>query len=356
LDAVFDPNVDPNRDLADKVRVDLAQNVDNQYPSTTLFDVTADGNGITSTTDRRRLDPTVSASTVEATESFIDPEGTVITSLSDPVRVTQEASTFSEASIDVQLNNTQIKNGSIQLGFKSGDTVTRPDDNFQISTRQNGIGMQVNPNVSLDGLRVEISSLTGPVQDVFIADSSENILIEKTAGFSSGDVIDLPQPLAANTDFFVGVYNNQNDYNDGLNNSTSAPFTSPDFDVTARAFDCHPDDGQSASTPTGSSFGTFKSIASLNGDALSGDALISFGPPTDIISYDLATFQATADGETVSVDVEDGGGSVLFSDISQNIDISTVSPSTNVKLRANLSRSNTANNPTIDFLARRFIR
>jgi hypothetical protein len=75
LDAVFDPDTDSNRDLADEVRVDLATNVDAQYPSTELFDVTADSNSITSTTDRRRLGATVVADQVVSLDSLTDPAG-----------------------------------------------------------------------------------------------------------------------------------------------------------------------------------------------------------------------------------------------------------------------------------------
>jgi hypothetical protein len=75
LDAIFDPNVQSNRDLADEVRVDLAQNVDNQYPTTELFDVTAGSISITGTTDRRRLGPTVVADQLTTEDSLTDPAG-----------------------------------------------------------------------------------------------------------------------------------------------------------------------------------------------------------------------------------------------------------------------------------------
>jgi hypothetical protein len=70
LDAVFDPNVDPNRDLADEVRVDLETNIDDQYPKTELFDVTADASSITGTTDRRRLGPTVTSDRVDTQDAL----------------------------------------------------------------------------------------------------------------------------------------------------------------------------------------------------------------------------------------------------------------------------------------------
>jgi hypothetical protein len=72
LDAIFDPNQNQNqnRDLADEVRVDLEVNVDDQYPKTELFDVTADASAITSTTDRRRLGPTVTADRVDTQDAL----------------------------------------------------------------------------------------------------------------------------------------------------------------------------------------------------------------------------------------------------------------------------------------------
>jgi hypothetical protein len=48
-DAIFDPNVDPDRDAADEVIVDLQQNVDPDVPQVVAHRVTTDGGGVTST-------------------------------------------------------------------------------------------------------------------------------------------------------------------------------------------------------------------------------------------------------------------------------------------------------------------
>lgn len=88
----------------------------------------------------------------------------------------------------------------------------------------------------------------------------------------------------------------------------------------------------------------------------SGSATVSWGSPTELDSWDLATYHRTLDNESVTIDVVDGAGNTLFSNISKNFDISTVSDSTNVALKANLSRSSTSNNPTCDYLARRYVR
>jgi hypothetical protein len=70
LDAIFDPQTNQNRDLADEVRVDLEANVDPQYPKTELFDVTANASAITGTTDRRRLGPTVTTDRVDTQDAL----------------------------------------------------------------------------------------------------------------------------------------------------------------------------------------------------------------------------------------------------------------------------------------------
>jgi hypothetical protein len=70
LDSQFDPNVDPNRDAADDVRVDLQRRVDAQYPATELFEVATDGSQITETTDQRRIDPTVTAASLDAVDTI----------------------------------------------------------------------------------------------------------------------------------------------------------------------------------------------------------------------------------------------------------------------------------------------
>jgi hypothetical protein len=80
LDAIFDPVSDPTRDLADKIEIGLDQNIDSQYPRTELFDVETDGTGIISTTDRRRLGPTVATETADVGEALELP---VFQSLSD---------------------------------------------------------------------------------------------------------------------------------------------------------------------------------------------------------------------------------------------------------------------------------
>jgi hypothetical protein len=425
LDAIFDPNTDPNRDLADEVRIDTAANVDPQYPRTELFDVATDGNGITGTTDRRRTGPTVIADVAEITDSLTDAAGVshtgaladisdnveqfstagqpgtapiaqsdgslVMESINDPVQITEEAVTFTESDVSVTTQKTELSNGSIGLAAQleegffpddfedgvdsgwSGDTgslsaVSSPVlsgsqsgqlsasnsqriVNFNVLTSEDIVArVRANKLSSNPGDRVAIGledDSLGNIASVVFSDSGDveirltstktisniwtaNTTFKVRVSYGSGNVevfingdlkhSDGPQTPSAST-AEVGLIKAENStFNSGINRNFY-------FD-------------NSVTTPT------------------SGNALIEFdsGTPNDIRSYDLATFQATPNGETVTVDVEDGSGNVLFSDINQNFDISTVDTSKNVTLRANISRANTSNNPTIDYLARRFTR
>jgi hypothetical protein len=361
LDAIFDPNQNQNqnRDLADEVRVDLARNVDVQYPRTELFDVTTDSGGVVSTTDRRRLGPTVVADNIEAINSITDPSGDTVTSLSAPVRVTEEASTFTESDITLSNTNTVVSNGSVVFGQQN--TVNAEINDF-FGASSNGFGIQINPNTNISGFEIEVGAKTSGASIAFLVDTSlgpETIIEQTTGSFSTGDVIAFSSTLDSGTNYNIGLYNDGDDWDVGVNNDSDAtPVSGTDIDITNGVKAAHPDDGFSVSTTTDAFAIESVITTTTTTSATSGDALVSFdsGVPSDIISYDLATFQRTLNNGSITIDVEDSNGNVLFSDISQNFDISGVNSSKDVQLRANLSRSSTADNPTVDFLARRFTR
>jgi hypothetical protein len=143
LDSQFDPNVDPNRDAADDVRVDLQRRVDPQYPATELFEVTTDGNQITTTTDQRRIEPTISASSVDVdndvSTTSLNASGSVSASSVDVTNNVSAGSvgvnnnlsatsvnasgTVSAGSVDVTTGDVTIQNG----GLKSQDSAIITD-------------------------------------------------------------------------------------------------------------------------------------------------------------------------------------------------------------------------------------
>jgi sugar lactone lactonase YvrE len=88
----------------------------------------------------------------------------------------------------------------------------------------------------------------------------------------------------------------------------------------------------------------------------SGTATITFDPRKQVYSWDIATYQKSPDNETVTVNVEDSGGNSILSNITRNEDISSISENENIKISVDLDRGDVTNNPTLDYVARRFVR
>lgn len=286
---------------------------------------------------------------LEATDSITDPQGNTFTSLSDPVRVTEEASTFTESGVTVTHRNTETSNGSIQLtgSQTSGDAVVEFDsgvptdiNTWDLATFQRTLdnetvvidvgeisivdgsttpldtdsssfsdsdktGIEFNPNISLKGIGATISSQTSGFAKAYIEDDSSNVLDSKDiSSLSAGDSFEFNYSFTPGTTYQLLLDNNGGSYTVGFL-SASYPFTSSDVDVTAGV----------AGTPNTSERYSFQSI--------------------------------TAKVKGVSNEL---------SNISKNTDISTFASDQNIGFTVNLSRNDTSNNPTVDYLARRFTR
>lgn len=79
-DVIYDPQIHSDRDQADATIVDLAQNVNDNYPVTAVWELTTDGSGVTGTTDRRDIGPTVTPRVIDIGDELRAP---VFQSLSD---------------------------------------------------------------------------------------------------------------------------------------------------------------------------------------------------------------------------------------------------------------------------------
>jgi hypothetical protein len=335
---------------------------------------------------------------IEARASITDPEGNTVTSLSNPVRVTEEASTFAENNLNISLNNSEVNDGSVILknstivdDFEDADVTVKSNDwsgwngDAANLSAQNGtiiagsfsgeltssnadvnIDAQAPPSLTKDiSASVQIGSDTGSSGDYSIVgfDNNSGGLLGNLAFNDQGGAV-FPKFGSAKTvltSWSPGQifdlrfsWDFGNDQVEIFVNGSSKGFF-PFFEASSSIESIKI---RNRTDSSGSTRDLFIDDVIAGQNKNSGDVLIEFdsGAPADIDSYDLATFQRTLDNETVTIDIEDGNGNVLFSDISQDFDISSVNPSKNVKLRAVLSRVNTSNNPTVDYLARRFTR
>jgi len=72
--AIFDPNVDADRDDADEVIIALAQNTNDDLPTTVAHRVTTDGSGVTSSGRIARVGSSVQIESVSATTALRNPQ------------------------------------------------------------------------------------------------------------------------------------------------------------------------------------------------------------------------------------------------------------------------------------------
>lgn len=67
-DAVYDPDTDADRDAADETIVDLAPNVESQYPTVVVHEVTTDASGVTGASRVATVGPQIDVASVSASE------------------------------------------------------------------------------------------------------------------------------------------------------------------------------------------------------------------------------------------------------------------------------------------------
>ncbi len=361
---------------ADTVIIGDSSSFGTHDPSVAIWTFDTDGSGVTSVTDERDL---VSKGYIAGSMIKTDVKGIQFTQTSEPVydeganwvdpgtgiyyagyddgsggdwhpippvTITEEAATFAEGDVSVSYNSTEVSNESVVLVNTS--PTSRSTDNTSGSTSDKH-GLEINPNEDMAQVAADISSNTSGHTTAYVTDTGGSVLASTDiSGVGSGGSFSINQSLSSGTSYYLVVDAGGSSYTLGQNDSDSHPTTGDKIDIEAGVYN-------GTGTSTSDSY-TVNNVREYESDQTSGDAVVSWSSPSDIESWDLATWQRTLNNETVTIDVLDGSGNVLHSDIPQNFDISTVSNSTNIQLRVNLSRSSTSNNPSCDYLARRFVR
>jgi hypothetical protein len=298
------------------------------------------------TSNRTHAGDDLAPSTVDVATSITDPEGNTVTSLSDPVRVTEDAVTFAESDVTVTNNGTSVSGGSVKLINDNESTTDRPADSRGESGKTDIRGVEIKLNAPLKEIRISPSTSTSGVLAGYLLDRDGNTIDSDSL---LGSSVTLTGNLNAGDRYVVGFDAAGSQYTSGVFRFPDYPYTGELLDITS---------GFIGGRINDTNVYNVNDIVGVTEPQPAGAAVIQWGSgvPADINSYDLVTYQKTLDGETVTVDVEDSNSNVLKSDISKNTDISDIATSTDVQLRANLSRNDTSNNPTLDYAARRFTR
>lgn len=256
------------------------------------------------------------------------------------------AQSFNESGLTIDLNDTVVGSGSIELMTNSPvSTASRPDDDSTFGGNAGTeYGLFINPNTDITGVEITVSSNTSGAGAARLKDGS-TVLDETVGSFSAGDTATLTAPMNAGQRYAVVLWN-ENEWTNGQLAGANFPFESSNIDIT---FGHYYDGG---TTDDCYAISDVTALETRN----QGTALVEWPEPADLYEWDVATFTATEEGETVDVyvGINDGNGWQRANGgapISRNYslaDDSAISPSDEVRIEAELQRDDTSNNPTLD--------
>ena len=259
-------------------------------------------------------------------------------SQSTPVADKNVALSFAESNVSVSgmvdtINGSLTLDNSIAIGATSSD--------IDISS---SVGVRINPNTSIDEIRVTYPVYSSGITRLRVMRTNDDTVMGSTTGgpWSGGDTISISGlGLSTGTTYDV-VYDAEGAvYNAGYN-SISYPQTAPAVDVTT---------GVKGTGTNGNFY-----FNALTAPLSSGSATVEWGPPSDVYAWDTAVYTATPDSETIEVYVEEdqsGGWTEIAGPITRGASIDA-DPANDVRFRAEISRTDTSNDPTLDSIARRW--
>jgi len=250
------------------------------------------------------------------------------------------AETFAESDVSISLSNTVVGSESVSLReFGSQYDPALGGGTYD----ETEAGFVFNPNNDIAGLQVSMHPDVADCEKVRVEDNGGTVIASEPA--SSGDTVQLKPSggLSAGTKYWIYAYDS--------GASLDAPATDESFPVNTTDFDVV--NGWRSGSTSGSVF-SFETATAIK-PANSGNVTVEWPTPDDLAGWDIVPFQSVEDGGTVEVYAVDASdGTELAGPLDDPGDISTLSRSTNVALRVDLSRTDTANNPRVEALYRRY--
>lgn len=278
-----------------------------------------------------------------------------------PIASKDRAETFEESDVTLSSKNGQIlqNNNSVGIDFQDysierGNTTVLTD-----LSETDWWGVTITPQVDMDSITLrydtsateeEIQVIRDDTSEVVYQDTSpptttsgDTLTVSPTGGFVSGVSYSFSALIAQGSDLT---------YYGSLDNPAS-DFGNSIIDISGGAyFSSGPEENSDRWSVWD------KVVPSFSG-YLEATAFIEWPQPTDIYRWDAATFTTTEDSGSVEVYIEEStdGGSTwdeIAGPISRGQQIGA-SPDSEVRFRVDISREDTANNPTLDSVYRRWV-
>jgi hypothetical protein len=181
--------------------------------------------------------------------------------------------------------------------------------------------------------------------------SNQSVVTSSSASFSGGESVTVTfgTPLDADTDYVLNLLT-------GGSNADGREFDGTGFTSgsVADVIGGWLNGGDTTNVYDVSSI-EFVSAA----DASAATVAVEWPKPADVFAWDRLSFQAAPDGETVEVYVEESSdGGSTWTEVAGPVrrgDAIPVDPQNRVRFRIELSRADTANDPTLGAVARRYV-
>jgi len=254
--------------------------------------------------------------------------------------VIDRAETFAESDVSLSGSGYNVADESVELGLGDGYVY----DPSEYTTENTLLGVQLTPSQDLLGVTGTLTS--GEMTRVQLYNADDGTLLEE----STSTDFTFTTPLSAGTTYNIVADAEGADYNSantGTGSNPSYPSDEGSFTVEGGA------DGATGSMAEVYNVDT---LDVLRSDAT---AFLGYDHPADIYRWDSVLFQRSPDSETVTIDVQessDGGSTwtTIATDVSRGQEI-TADPANEVRFKVNISRSDAANNPTLDAAYRRYV-
>lgn len=263
------------------------------------------------------------------------------------------AETFAESDVLTGHNKTISISESVELASAPTGSAVSFDPNLR---NYNHCGFQIEPVEPIAGFEVTLSPdsaiNSNDVLEVRTeeGDGSTGSLLKSKdiSGKSPGDTVQIYYDTTSDNEsrYRLLHYDPSNNFQIAYGSGDPTKST-PEFDVISGIrSNQHHESGDVYA---------FDKVEAIQ-PAKNGTVSIEWPYPPDVYDWDVAKFQATKDGETVDVYVEEFDGSSwveIAGPISRGDDL-PADPGRNVRYRVDLSRADTANNPTLDAIYRRY--
>jgi len=266
-----------------------------------------------------------------------------------PFTKTVRAETFEEPDLTLTHTDSEVASESVQIkaGTVIGSTAD-PEDPYATGSATSPSGLVINPNRTLSGVETQVdANVSGVTTLRLVSDSDGSLIASKSISGSGTYSITADTPLEPGARYRVVVDADGATYTDALGDTNTASASSSDVDIVS---------GYLSGSVTSRTI-SLNYVTALY-PSTSGTAYIERPYPPGVHSWDAATFQATPDGETVEVFVEEStDGGTTWDEIQGPIsrgDQIDAPPSAAVRFRVELSREDTSNNPTLDRIYLRY--